>query len=100
MGGTKHDREKVRLELIAPELVQAVGAVLTYGAEKYGARNWEQGISWGRLFGATLRHLWAWWAGEDTDPETGLSHLAHAACGVMFMLWHEQHRPDLDDRPG
>jgi hypothetical protein len=45
-----------------------------------------------------MRHLLAFWSGEETDPESGLPHLAHALCGLMFLHWHAQHRRDLDDR--
>ena len=38
------------------------------------------------LIGATIRHLTAWRSGERLDPESGLPHLAHAACSVLFML--------------
>jgi len=46
-----------------------------------------------------LRHLTAWWAGEDLDPESGLHHLAHAACCLMFLLEYTQTHTELDDRP-
>jgi hypothetical protein len=39
-----------------------------------------------RYFDAAQRHLLAWWAGEKEDPETTLSHLAHASCCVLFLL--------------
>jgi len=64
-----------------------------------GERNWERGMGWGRVFGAAMRHLWAWWAGEDKDPETGLSHLAHALCCVMFLATYERRGVGHDDRP-
>jgi dATP/dGTP diphosphohydrolase, N-terminal len=68
-----------------PELVLAIARVLTFGAMKYGDRDWERVIAWGRVFGTVQRYLWAWWGGEDTDPEMGYSHLLRRAgsrCGV------------------
>lgn len=56
-------------------------------------------MKWGRLFGATMRHLWAWWKGENTDPETGKSHLWHAATDIAFLIEYETTHPELDDRP-
>lgn len=47
-----------------------------------------------------MRHLWAWWRGEDTDPESGLSHAAHAAWGCFALLEYARTHPELDDRPG
>jgi hypothetical protein len=32
----------------------------------------------------------AYTQGQDTDPETGLSHMAHVGCCVMFLLALEQ----------
>jgi len=96
--GAKHDQGKCRMELVPPELIEAVGTVLTFGAEKYAARNWEKGMSWGRVFGALMRHMWAWWKGEKSDPETGYSHLWHAACCITFLIAYEQRGAGVDDR--
>ena len=100
MAGTKYDEAKTRYDLIPPEALEQVARVLTFGAAKYDDRNWEHGISWGRVFAACMRHLWAWWRGEDRDPETGLSHLAHAGCCVFFLLTYEARgMVDFDTRP-
>ena len=101
MSGVKHDGEKVRTDLVPVRPVLDVAAVLTYGAAKYDDRNWETGIMWGRLYGAALRHLFAWWGGEDMDPESGLPHLAHATCCLMFLMEYRHTMPATvwDDRP-
>lgn len=98
--GQKLDTGKVRLDLIPPELVFGVGKVLTFGAKKYSERNWENGIAYGRVFGAALRHLFSWWKGERLDPETGYSHLWHAACCIAFLIAYEERgMVQWDDRP-
>jgi hypothetical protein len=98
-GGVKFDTGKLRYDLVSPLALDQLVAVLTYGANKYRDRNWEVGMPWGRAFAAAMRHLWAWWRGETLDKETGLNHLAHAMCNVMFLLeWAVRH-PELDDRP-
>jgi len=96
--GIKHDQDKIRLELIPPELLFAVGTILTFGAKKYADRNWEKGMKWGRVFGGLMRHLWMWWWGEKGDPETGKSHLWHAACCIAFLITYEQRKIGEDDR--
>jgi hypothetical protein len=96
--GTKHDSEKNRLELLSPVWVEGVGQVLTFGARKYEANNWRKGISQSRLLGAALRHIFSYVKGEDFDPESGLSHLLHASCCLMFAFELKGSRPDLDDR--
>jgi hypothetical protein len=97
--GVKFDNGKTRFELVPPEGPAAVAAILTLGAAKYGDRNWEAGMDWSRPYGAMLRHLNAWWAGEDRDPDTGKSHLWHAACNLFFLIAYEQRRAGNDDRP-
>lgn len=96
--GMKYDADKPRVDLIAPELIFGISNVLTYGAAKYAERNWELGMSWGRCFGALMRHLWAWWAGQKLDAETKQSHLHHAACCLMFLIAYEKRKIGIDDR--
>ena len=97
--GHKDDQDKIRMELIPPELMTSVGDILTGGAKKYDDRNWEKGMKWSRVYGALLRHLNAWWGGEPQDPETGRSHLWHAACCITFLLTYEIRKIGEDDRP-
>ena len=96
--GKKHDGEKVRMDLLPPEMETAVAAVLTFGAAKYGDRNWEKGMKWGRVYAAMRRHMNAWWAGEDNDPETGMPHTWHAACCVAFLIAYQSRGIGTDDR--
>lgn len=96
--GRKDDTGKVRMDLLPPEVLFGISEVLTYGAVKYAPRNWEHGMSWGRVFGAAMRHLWAWWGGQRVDPESGLPHLHHAACCVAFLCAYEARQAGTDDR--
>ena len=95
----KSDTEKNRLDLLPVRPLLDVGKVLTFGAKKYQPRNWEKGFVWSRPYAAALRHLFAWWARETYDKETGLNHLAHALCEIMFLLEFSYTHPELDDRP-
>ena len=97
-GGRKDDEQKNRLDLIPGSAMIALGRVLTYGAEKYGPHNWRAGLAWHRPYGAALRHLNAWWEGEDLDTESGYSHLWHAMCELAFLVEYEQTHKELDDR--
>jgi len=56
-------------------------------------------MKWGRPYAALRRHMAAWWSGEDNDPETGLSHLSHAACCLAFLVAYEARGVGNDDRP-
>jgi len=96
--GKKFDGGKLRMDLIPPELEAAVAAVLTFGANKYGERNWEKGMKWGRAYAALRRHMNAWWAGEDNDQETGMPHTWHAACCIAFLISFQSRGIGTDDR--
>ena len=101
MEGVKHDQGKLPWELLPWDAVRVVVEVLLFGKKKYAARNWESGISYSRLYAAAIRHLTAWFQeGEDVDPETGISHLAHASCCILFLLaFVVRGMEDWDDRP-
>ena len=98
--GTKYDENKVRLDLFPGDSLFAISEILTFGAKKYADRNWEKGMKWSRPFGALMRHMWAWWMGENFDKETGKSHLWHAGCCIVFLIAYEARgMRDFDDRP-
>lgn len=97
--GVKFDEDKIPYHLIAPELLSAVAEILDFGARKYAPRNWEKGMAWHRPFRACLGHLWDWWRKAGPDPETGKSHLWHAACCIMFLVTYEARGIGTDDRP-
>lgn len=94
----KFDAGKVPFELLPAPALEAIAEVLAFGAKKYASWNWAKGFAWSRLLGATMRHLFAWARGEDRDPESGLSHLAHAGCCILFLITHERCKLGTDDR--
>lgn len=97
-GGSKFDTEKAPLELLDAYALEEVAKVLDIGRKKYAQHNWRKGIAVSRLLGAALRHIFAYTRGEDNDPERGLSHIAHAMCCCMFIIWTAKEMPQLDDR--
>ena len=99
MSGVKHDKGKSPWHLLPTDALRAVVRVLGHGAVKYGDRNWERGMDWSRFYSALQRHITAWWDGEDKDAESGLPHLAHAACCVLFLLAYALRGAGRDDRP-
>ena len=85
--GLKDDDGKPRYDLLPFEALEPVVRVLTYGAKKYGDDNWKLLENpKRRYFAACLRHVAAWGRGEETDPESGESHLAHAVCCLLYLL--------------
>lgn len=84
--GVKFDQEKPRVDLLPPGALLQIAEVLRYGATKYSERNWEKGLARRRVLSAAIRHLFAYMSGEDLDPESGLPHVAHAGCCILFLI--------------
>lgn len=96
--GLKFDTGKEPLELLSRVWLLGVAKVLAFGAKKYAAHNWRKGMQYSRLLGAAQRHILAFQDGENVDPETGLSHLYHASCCLMFLAELSERQPEWDDR--
>lgn len=88
-GGLRYDEGKVRLELIPVEWTLGLGWVLTKGAEKYPARNWELGMKWSKMIASILRHIAKFMCGEKYDKETGCHHMAHAAWNCLALMSYD-----------
>ena len=94
----KNDTGKPPVGLIPRSALLEEARVLEFGAKKYGLHNWRKGMDRSRLTDAALRHLLAYIDGEDNDPETGISHLAHARCSLGFLIEYQQKKLGKDDR--
>jgi len=97
-GFVKNDGDKPMFDLIPPEVELEVAKAFTHGAKKYSANNYRKGTRWGRYIAATRRHLNAWQLGEDLDPDSGLSHLAHALASLMMLRTLQLSKAGEDDR--
>ena len=88
--GRKFDGGKLEYGLLPPLALEETVKVLTFGAQKYARDNWQiVPDAKRRYFDAVQRHMWAWKQGEQMDPESGIHHLAHAMCGLMFLYEHD-----------
>lgn len=84
---TQYGVEKCPLHLVPPAGIYAEAWAFQNGARKYGPYNWrEKTISSSVYYAAALRHLHAWWNGEDLDPESGHHHLGHARACLNMVL--------------
>ena len=97
-GGVKDNVNKPRLDLIPALPLFKAGEVLSFGARKYKPHNWRLGLSWLETFGSLQRHLWAWLDGEENDPESGYTHMAHAVCQMLFLAEFVFRGTGEDDR--
>lgn len=100
MSEGKKDEGKNRLDLVYPILIEQVGRVRTFAVtSKYGdPENWKTIDNLiPRYTAAAMRHFEAWRSGEKIDKESGLSHLAHCACNIMFLMeWERLHEDNAD----
>ena len=85
--GQKLDGGKPRWDLMPWATLSQIQAVLDFGAKKYAPNNWQLvPEARDRYFAAAIRHLVSWRCGERHDQESGLHHLAHAGCCILFLL--------------
>lgn len=97
---TRYGDRKQPIYLVPPAAIIAEAGVFKLGAAKYGPYNWRDNqVSSSVYQGAALRHLFAWWDGEDIDPESGESHLAHARACLAILIDAEQNGALNDNRP-
>lgn len=85
---------------IPPAGLLYVGQVMETGAAKYGPMNWrDTSVVNDTYVNATLRHLLAYWDGQDLDEESHLPHLAHVAANALIMLDAQTCGKLVDKRP-
>lgn len=81
----KFDSDKPMMSLVEPQFIVDLAKIVTFGAKKYEKDNWKLCENSDRYKDALLRHIFAYLQGEKIDPESGLPHLSHAACNLMFL---------------
>lgn len=88
--GQKFDDDKLDYSLVPWPAMAEVVKVLMFGAKKYAPNNWKHVDNAKRRYlSAVYRHINAYAEGEKIDGESGLMHLAHAVCCLLFMIWFE-----------
>lgn len=91
MEGKKFDSGKVDWTLMPFDSLEDVVYVLMFGAQKYARDNWQKVPNpKQRYIAAAMRHIVAYQKGEKKDSESGLPHLAHAACCILFTAWFDK----------
>ena len=100
-GGKRYNEGKRLWHLLPMEALEDMIKVLEFGAEKYDKHNWKRGFSYTSLLDCLQRHMVAYGKGEDIDPESGVSHLGHALCNLVFLSYFEKYPEQykqFDDR--
>ena len=97
--GARYNTGKADLSLIPLVTLEEEAKVWEYGKAKYAAWNWAKGMNWSVPYACALRHLSAWQRGEEIDPESGQSHLAHVMCNIRMLMLYSKTYKEGDDRP-
>lgn len=89
----RFDSGKTNWSLMPFEAVEEINKVLEFGANKYAAWNFTKdgGMDHSRILNSCIRHIFSYMRGQDCDPESGLSHLAHAGCNILFLLYYKKY---------
>ena len=87
-----------QLGALDPDAIMSVAEVAGFGATKYERMNYLRGFDWSLAFDAAMRHGMEFWAGRETDPESGLPHAAHAAWQWLCLLSFATRGLGTDDR--
>jgi hypothetical protein len=91
---------KAGMSCIPAEVLLELGVAMQEGAIKYGRHNYRvAGVRASVYYDAAMRHLMAWWEGEDIDPDSGLSHLVKAMACMLVIRDAVFNDNWVDDRP-
>jgi len=92
--------KKVPLSTVSSVVLMEMGLGMLEGACKYGRHNYRiAGVRSSVYYDACMRHMMAWWEGQDIDPESGLHHISKAM-SCLAVIRDAMHNNKLnDDRP-
>jgi hypothetical protein len=92
--------KKASLSCVPAPVLLEMGIGMQEGGAKYGRHNYRSiGVRGSVYYDATMRHLMAWWEGEDIDPDSGLSHITKAMCSLAVLRDAMLQNKFNDDRP-
>lgn len=91
---------KASISNIPAGVIAELGVAMMEGARKYGRHNYRAaGIRASVYYDAVMRHMMAWWEGEDIDPDSGLSHITKAIATLTVLRDCQMNGRVTDDRP-
>jgi hypothetical protein len=92
--------KKVPFSTVSAPVIAEIGLAMLEGSRKYGRHNYRAiGVRASVYYDACLRHLTQWWEGEDTDPDSGLSHITKALACLAVLRDAMFIDKVVDDRP-
>lgn len=92
--------KKVPLSTVSAPVLMEMGLGMLEGDRKYGRHNYRVvAIRESVYYDAVMRHLIAWWEGEDVDPDSGLHHVTKALSCLAVLRDAQLSKNTIDDRP-
>ena len=77
-----------------------VGLGMMEGGRKYGAHNYRKiEIRASVYYDGFMRHIMAWWEGEDIDSDSGMHHITKAITDLFVLRDSQLMGNCVDDRP-
>ena len=91
---------KVPMSTVSAPVLAEIALGMLEGACKYGRHNYRMvGVRSSVYYDAAMRHLMAWWEGQDIDPGSGLHHVTKAITSLVVLRDAMIHNMCDDDRP-
>jgi hypothetical protein len=92
--------QKAPMHNLPCDVLMEMGLAMAEGARKYGSHNYRpMGAKASVYYDALMRHVMAWWEGEDIDPACGVNHLVKAICCLLVLRASQNAHTWIDDRP-
>lgn len=96
--GLRFNEGKPRWSLVDFKDLEGMVNVLEFGANKYSDHNWRKGLMTTGIVDSLMRHIASYLEGQDIDEESGLRHIDHMMCNVMFLSRMDRLMPEFDTR--
>ncbi|WP_314435899.1 dATP/dGTP diphosphohydrolase domain-containing protein [Massilia timonae] len=91
---------KAPMSTVPATVLAEIGVAMLEGASKYGRHNYRAvGVRGSIYYDGVMRHLMAWWEGEDIDPDSGMSHVTKAITSLVVLRDAMMQGKFTDDRP-
>ena len=92
--------KKTPMSTVSAPVLMEMGLAMLEGDRKYGRHNYRViGVRSSVYYDAAMRHLMAWWEGEDIDPDSGISHVTKALSCLSVLRDAMINEKFTDDRP-
>lgn len=91
---------KAAMSYVPCPVLMELGVAMMEGGMKYGRHNYRVvGVRASVYYDALMRHMMSWWEGEDTDPDSGVSHVTKAIASLVVIRDSMMQGNWVDDRP-